>query len=170
MNMNVVVYKSNTIIDDLFKYKIYMKNETPLGFIQKLKDNDIIKIKVSRFYTNELFTVEGDHYQVDENSRIWKMYSNFRERDEVIRCYNQSYDYTDFVIDRTVTEKKEVFDLPSYETMVETVTVVYDIDNNIWRQLGKIRLAIEYFILNNKYKEKRKISTVPKSFYFVPCE
>ena len=166
---------SPTITDDRFKYKIYMTNKSnklSLELIKKLKDNNVTKKKVSRFCNKYLFNMKGDKFQVDEDLRIWetwRLYEPFKNKEEVIVCS----DGTNFIVDKSVFQKSEIFELPYYDSMYELLTVVYDIDieRNIWKELGNVRLVIEYIVMNDgKHKEKRRICSIPLSCYFVPCE
>jgi len=148
-------------------YKIYLKNCTPVAFKQKLNEKGIVKTKVSHSFHKEIYNMDAI-YHVDENSRIWRVYlKEAGKRNEVILCNDGS----EFVIDKTILEKKEVYDMPSAYSIVDKVSIVYDIDidiDHIWKKLGNVRLVIEYLVFNNK-RNKIKVNNIPFSCYFIPC-
>jgi hypothetical protein len=125
--------------------KIYVANEnlTPTVFQEKIKgifDYKTVTINgVDVRHFKEIYSQEGMYF-IDKQSRIW---NTIVKKD--VHTKN-TIGQTDFHIDSSILEKKEVYHLPSNNNSVDKESVVYEIiyDKNV--NSTPIKLYMEYIV------------------------
>jgi len=125
--------------------KIYVNNLSPSIFEEKINTTkDIYRKESTRHYYKEIYTPDGIFY-IDKESRIW---NKSVKKDIHIRKVIEG---TEFLIDDSILEEKEVTYLPSKNICLDKVVVIYDMINT------SVKLVMEYIIKEHINENKASL-------------
>lgn len=137
--------------------KIYVNNLSPSSFEEKINTSNEISIKeCTRHYYKEIYTPDGMFY-IDKDSHIW---NKSVKKDIHIR---KVVGETEFFIDESILEEKEVTSLPSKNICLDKVVVIYDIIYDMMNTNTNIKLVMEYILKENINENKASLC----DYYFI---
>ena len=135
--------------------KIYVNNLSPSTFEEKINSKKDISLKeCTRHYYKEIYTPDGMFY-IDKDSHIW---NKSVKKDIHIR---KVVGETEFFIDDSILEEKEVSYMPSKNICLDKVVVIYDITYDMTSTNTK--LVMEYMIKENRNENKATLC----DYYFI---
>ena len=135
--------------------KIYVNNLSPSAFEEKINTSKDISIKeCTRHYYKDIYTPDGMFY-IDKDSRIWN--KSVKKDIHIKRVEGE----TEFFIDESILEEKEVNYLPSKHICLDKVVAIYDIMNT--NTNTNTKLVMEYMIKENLNENKATLC----DFYFI---